>query len=224
MLPAMAVAQAAAERRQRYGILLIALLLTLLAQGMLPAGDVQRVVAASLLGTTLLLALRASHVRARWVRAAAVVSIAVVAMTVVQALTGHVDVLTTSIANALLVALAPPAVVLGVVRSLRRHERIPIEAVMGVLCLYLLFGMFFAFLYGALNRIDEPFFAGAASATASSLQYFSFVTLTTVGYGDLAARSDVGHTLAVLEALIGQIYLVTIVSLIVSNVGRQRRG
>jgi hypothetical protein len=93
---------------------------------------------------------------------------------------------------------------------------------MGVLCLYLLFGMFFAFVYGALNRIDEPFFVQSAVASASTCQYFSFTTLTTVGFGDLTARTPVGHTLAVLEALVGQIYLVTIVSLIVSNVGRER--
>ena len=56
----------------------------------------------------------------------------------------------------------------------------------------------------------------------SQCLYFSFTTLTTVGYGDLTARTDLGHTLAVFEALIGQIYLVTVVSLIVSNLGRAR--
>jgi hypothetical protein len=52
--------------------------------------------------------------------------------------------------------------------------------------------------------------------------YFSFTTLTTVGYGDLTARTNLGHTLSVSEALFGQIYLVTIVSLIVANLGRSR--
>jgi hypothetical protein len=48
--------------------------------------------------------------------------------------------------------------------------------------------------------------------------------LTTVGYGDLAARGDVGRMLAVTEALLGQLYLVTVVALLVSNVGiRPRR-
>jgi hypothetical protein len=49
----------------------------------------------------------------------------------------------------------------------------------------------------------------------------------TVGYGDFVARTDAGHTLAIFEALIGQIYLVTVVSLIVGNLGappRERRG
>ena len=216
----MAETETEAERRQRYGLLLGALLATLLAQGMLPPGDAERIATSVLLGATLVFALRASDVRPRLVRLAALVSMIVVTATVIDAATGDVDLLTSSLANALLVALAPPAVALGVMRSLRRHERIPVEAVLGVLCLYLLFGMFFAAVYGAMNRIDEPFFAGGASATASALQYFSFVTLTTVGYGDLTARTPVGHTMAVIEALLGQIYLVTIVSLIVSNVGR----
>jgi voltage-gated potassium channel Kch len=47
--------------------------------------------------------------------------------------------------------------------------------------------------------------------------YFSFATLTTVGYGDLVAATDLGRSLAVSEALIGQIYLVTVVALIVGN-------
>jgi hypothetical protein len=53
--------------------------------------------------------------------------------------------------------------------------------------------------------------------------YYSFTTLTTVGYGDFTARTNLGHTLSVSEALTGQIYLVTIVSLVVANLGRRRR-
>jgi hypothetical protein len=67
-------------------------------------------------------------------------------------------------------------------------------------------------------------FAGGAMATTSHCLYFSFTTLTTVGYGDLTARSDLGHTIAVTEALVGQIYLVTVVALLVSDVGRRREG
>jgi hypothetical protein len=91
-----------------------------------------------------------------------------------------------------------------------------------VLSLYIMLGLFFAFLYGAIDHLGrEPFFAGGVSATVSLCVYFSFVTLATVGYGDYTAASDLGHTLCVFEALIGQIYLVTVVSLIVSNLGRR---
>ena len=123
--------------------------------------------------------------------------------------------------NAALVALGPPAVAAGVVGELRASRQVRINAVMGVLSLYLLLGMFFAFAYGAIDRLgSEPFFAGGQSATASHCLYFSFATLTTVGFGDFVAAADLGHTLSVLEALLGQIYLVTVVSLIVSNLGR----
>jgi hypothetical protein len=53
--------------------------------------------------------------------------------------------------------------------------------------------------------------------------YFSYVTMSTVGYGDLTARGDLGRMLAVTEALLGQLYLVTIVALLVGNLGRVRR-
>jgi hypothetical protein len=83
--------------------------------------------------------------------------------------------------------------------------------------------MFFAYLFGAIDRLGgAPFFAGGQKASVAECLYYSFTTLTTVGYGDLTARTNLGHTLSVSEALIGQIYLVTIVSLIVANLGRSR--
>jgi hypothetical protein len=210
------------RRIQRFGLLLAALVTTLLVQGVAPPGDVTRIIANALVAATLVLALRAGDVRRAWLRAATVAAATLVVATAIQAAAGGVDQLWTGLADTLLVALAPPAVAVGVVRALRRHQRIPSEAVVGVVCLYLLFGMFFAFLWGVLDRVDAPFFAGGQAASGSDCLYFSFVTLTTVGYGDVTARTPVGHTFAVLEALIGQIYLVTVVSLIVSNVGRGR--
>jgi hypothetical protein len=93
---------------------------------------------------------------------------------------------------------------------------------MAVLSLYMLIGMFFAFVFGAIDRLGgDPFFTEGTQATVSNCLYYSFTTLSTVGYGDLTARTDVGHTLSIFEALMGQIYLVTVVSLIVSNLGRR---
>ena len=121
-----------------------------------------------------------------------------------------------------LVFVAPPAVVVGVVRGLREQGSATVQAVMGVLCIYLLIGMLCAFLYGAIDRLGgDPFFAQDVAATGSRCLYFSFTTLTTVGYGDLTARTNLGHTLAVTEALVGQIYLVTVVALLVSDLGRR---
>ena len=90
-----------------------------------------------------------------------------------------------------------------------------------MLCLYILVGMLFALVYGAIDRLGHGFFVNNAQATPSNCLYFSFTTLTTVGYGDLTAKSNLGHTLSVSEALLGQIYLVTVVSVLVSNLRRR---
>ena len=60
--------------------------------------------------------------------------------------------------------------------------------------------------------------------TLATRLYFSYATLCTVGYGDYTAASDLGHTLAVSEALLGQLYLVTVVALLVSRVRPRRDG
>jgi hypothetical protein len=55
--------------------------------------------------------------------------------------------------------------------------------------------------------------------TTKNFLYFSFVTITTVGYGDLTAGTSLGCSIAIAEALTGQIYLVTVVAAIVGVLG-----
>jgi Ion channel len=212
-----------AEGRRRYGLLLAATLLSLAVQGIAPPSAPQQVVVSALAGATLLLALRAAKLERRLLPLAAGLALVVVTLTIVRVTVGGIDDGASRTMNALLVGLGPPAVAIGIVRELRSSARVRLEAVMGVLSLYMLLGMLFAFVYGAIDRFDGPFFANGASATVSHCLYFSFVTQTTVGYGDFTARTNLGHTLAVFEALLGQIYLVTVVSLIVSNLGRPAR-
>jgi hypothetical protein len=203
---------------QRYGFLLVATLLSLGVQGIVAPSGFQQVVVAALAGASVLLAFRAADLAPRLIALAAAAALAVFVLSVVRALDGGIGDGATRAMNAALIAFGPPAVAVGVVRDLRATGQVRLEAVLGVLSLYMLLGMLFGFVYGALDRLgDDPFFAGGEAATVSGCLYFSFTTLTTVGYGDLVAASDLGHTLAVFEALIGQIYLVTVVSLIVSN-------
>jgi hypothetical protein len=209
---------------RRYGVLLAVTLLLLAIQGIVPAGAVQQISVAALAGASLLLAFRAAQVKSQVFIAAVVLAVTVLVLAVVRATAGGIDEGAARAMNALLLVLGPPAVALGVVRELRSTGHVRVEAVTGVLSLYILIGMFFAFLYGAVDLLGgDPFFASEAEATVSRCLYFSFTTLTTVGYGDLTARSDLGHTLAVFEALIGQIYLVTVVAVIVGNLGRPAR-
>jgi hypothetical protein len=93
-----------------------------------------------------------------------------------------------------------------------------VQAVTGAVCVYVLIGILFVFLYGVLATIGSgDFFAQGTDGTRSLRLYFSFVTLATLGYGDYTAAGELGRTLAIVEALIGQLYLVTVIAVLVSR-------
>jgi hypothetical protein len=111
----------------------------------------------------------------------------------------------------------------AVVRRLAAHPIVSGETLMGALCVYLLLGLLFAASYGLIEAVDGvPFFAQTRSSSWVDRLYFSFATLTTAGYGDLTARGDVGRVIAVAEAVLGQLYLVSVVAVVVGNLGRSR--
>jgi hypothetical protein len=213
------------DHRERFGLLLGAIVLAFAIEGVASPEGWEQVAVSALLGVTLMLSLWTADAKPSVLRPTALVVALVVLLSVWEAANGHVEGRAVRVANALLVILAPPAIVVGVIRSLRARQTVTVEAVFGVLCVYILLGMFFAFVYGAINNLGgEVFFAGGVHGTVANCLYYSFTTLTTVGYGDLTSSSNLGHTLSVSEALIGQIYLVTVVSLIVANLGRGRPG
>jgi voltage-gated potassium channel Kch len=84
--------------------------------------------------------------------------------------------------------------------------------------------LFFTFVYKAISEAtpDRPLFVQTSTATSTDITYFSFVTLTTVGYGDFTAAQNGVKLLAVTEALFGQLYLVSAVALVISQFGRDR--
>jgi hypothetical protein len=214
---------ALATHRERYGLLLGAIIVAFAIQGIAEPGKVEQIVVAVLLGATLLLALWVADAKPRVMWVAVLIVATLILISIIEAASGSVGGGATRITNALLVALAPPAIIVGVLRSLRARQAVTLEAVFGVLCVYILLGMFFASVYGTIDRFGgNPFFAGGQTATVARCLYFSFTSLTTAGYGDFTARTNLGHTLSVSEALLGQIYLVTVVSLIVANLGRSR--
>src|SRR5262245_42919547 len=92
------------------------------------------------------------------------------------------------------------------------------QSVVGAISIYALIGLFFVFVYSAAAALGSgPFFAQGTDGTMSIRLYFSYVTLATVGYGDYTAASDFGRTVAVTEALTGQLYLVTVIAMIVGR-------
>jgi hypothetical protein len=126
----------------------------------------------------------------------------------------------------LLIGLVPPAIVTGLMKLFREEGTVTIETMFGGLCLYLIVGLFFGTAFAAIEEIGGNAFFHQLTAAHSDINdflYFSFTTLTTVGYGDLTAASNFGRSLAITEALIGQIYLVTVVAVIISNMRPGRR-
>jgi hypothetical protein len=118
-----------------------------------------------------------------------------------------------------LLLIVTPTVVL--LRLLLR-PRITLDTLAGALTAYLQIGIFFGALYRLIDLIEpEAFFTGALVPDAQVFQYFSFITLTTVGYGDLTPATPIGQTVAMSEAIFGQVFLVTVVALTVSNLGKE---
>ena len=116
--------------------------------------------------------------------------------------------------SCLLYLIAP----ISIVRHLLRRQKVDAETVMGAIAAYLMAGMFFAFLYHAVGvgQTRPLFFGPAGPGTFSQDLFFSFTTLTTTGYGDLVPSGNPGQTFAVLEMVIGQLFLVTAVAKVVS--------
>ena len=124
----------------------------------------------------------------------------------------------------ILTGLLTLGVVFVIARTIARERDIKAQSVLGAICIYLLIGMVFLFLYGAVAQLGSgPFFAQGTDGTRSLRMYFSYVTIATLGYGDYTPRTNLGHMLAIFEALIGQLYLVTVVALLVARMRVVRR-
>jgi Ion channel len=103
-----------------------------------------------------------------------------------------------------------------------RHRRVTYETVLGALCAYVLIGLLFAFLYLAVDDLRTgSFFAQPGAHAQSEYLYFSFVALTTLGFGDLTPTTGLPQALTVVEALAGNIFLVTLVARLVTLWVRQ---
>src|SRR5580692_9189596 len=108
-----------ATHRERYGLLLGAIIVAFAIQGIAEPGKAEQILVAVLLGATLLLALWTADTQPRVMWPAVAIVAALILTSVVETANGDVAGGATRVANALLVALAPPAIVVGVIRSLR---------------------------------------------------------------------------------------------------------
>jgi hypothetical protein len=183
------------------------------------------VVMTVLVSATLLLALRASGIRRRWIILADWLVGAGVAATIVVAVAGAFTggepaTYASAGPSPLWVSLGLIAPVV-VIRRLIHHHRATAATLLGAVSAYLLIAVAFTFAFLALDRFT-PFF-GTEEPTTTAM-YYSLVTITTLGYGDVTAATDLGRLLSTMEALVGQVYLVTFVAMIVGLLAQSRHS
>ncbi len=123
---------------------------------------------------------------------------------------------------ATVMSLAIPLALIGGLLRLIRTRGVTLQVVAGALTIYVLLGLIFSWLIGIVAHLGkEPFFSDGTDGSVSEHVYFSFTALTTTGFGDLAAGTQSGRALILLEMLSGQLYLVTVIGVVIGSFGRR---
>lgn len=199
--------------------MLLLVLLCLLI--LLPETTAGRSVLTIFTGLVLMAAVWASRVRGRFVLVVNSIVLVTVLVATLALILGD-DSSTTP--NAIVMTVFTLAMPVAILFGLRDERTVNIQTVFGAISLYFMLGMFFAFLITTVGRLETgPYFAQGSDGSLSQRVYFSYVTLATLGYGDLTPATSVGRLLSVLETIIGSLYLVTAVSLVVTRLGHERQ-
>jgi hypothetical protein len=205
--------------RDQFGVVLVLLIVTVFYSISAPNEPWAWLATTVTLAATLTLAMIASGARKRVVAGGIALAASSLLMSTVITLTQEDARRYLSVASLLLTMLATGAII----RRMRVHTEINMLTILAAVCIYVLLGMSFAFIFECIGEFgSRPFFAAHEAGTRSDYTYFSFVTMATVGYGDLTAQGGLGRAFAVTEGLLGQIYLVTAVAALVGNLGRTR--
>lgn len=105
-----------------------------------------------------------------------------------------------------------------ILKHLISRQVVDARTLLGAICVYLMLGMAFAFAYRSISLFQaDPFFGDAGNGDTPQFLFFSFITLTTTGYGNLVPADNPGQTVAVLETIVGQLFLVIAVAKIVNS-------
>jgi Ion channel len=201
-------------RGDRFGLLLLVLVTSYLISAF-TTGVLVNAVQVVLFAWVAALALRSEGVRRR--TAQLVIIVAVVGSTAALALAlTHTAEASVGLANAWTAVILLFSAVLIVRRVLTQPE-VTLQSIYGAISAYMIIGLMFAALYGAMYRFGgDTFFSQGAVGNSKTFQYFSFTTLTTLGYGDYTAGESGGQAVAVMEAMVGQVFLATLVARLVA--------
>ena len=189
-----------------------------------PSADWSRALAIAIEGLALVVTVATSRERETVRRRRAImVGLAMMAVVLLIAV-GLLPRWLMALAAILVTAGIPVALVRGLLRLLR-EVGVTAQSVAGSLAIYLSVGLIFAWVIGFVAQVDgTPYFAQHTSGTQGDKVYFSFTVLTTTGFGDFTPATPAGHALAVIEMLTGQLYLVTVIGLLIGNFAARRRA
>jgi hypothetical protein len=207
----------------RYGLALLLTVVLLVFVVAAPDGRLARSVSVLLAGALLGIIVASSGLSER-ARVGALVAVAVTVLgAILLALLGPERPLASRVVTAVLLGVMPVLVTRGVLQ-LVKTSGVGLRAVLGALTVYLLLGLVSALLYGIVAELERPPLFGAdGRGTTSDYVYFSFTALTTTGFGNLAPATALGRAVTTFEMVIGQLYLVTVVAVLVGSLpGRAR--
>jgi hypothetical protein len=208
----------------RYGAVMWLTLLLVFFQIAAPDSTWSHAVNLALEGAALLVVAATSRARAS-VRRERAIAVGLAAALVVLAVgAGVVGSGVAVVLGVMLGAAIPLTLVNGLLRLIRNHG-VTVQAVAGALTIYLLLGLLFAWMIAvAAHFMDGHYFIQGTNGSQSQRVYYSFTVLTTTGLGDLTAGTSFGRALAVTEMLVGQLYLVTVISVLVSGMSGRSVG
>jgi hypothetical protein len=213
------------EASFRFGVVFLLTLTLAVFAIVAPNASWARAASIGLQWLALLAVVVTSRTRAGVRRPEAVALVALMSFTVVGAANETLSRALLFAVSGLLSALTPLALIGALLRLVRARGVTP-QAVAGALTLYLLLGLAFAWTVGFVGAVQSgPYFVQTAKASTSEVVYYSFTVMTTTGFGDLTAATRLGRALAVVEMLLGQLYLVTVIGVLVGNfAGRARQS
>lgn len=127
-----------------------------------------------------------------------------------------------------LLALFYKLLIIAFAGQLIRSKRIDVQVIFGTLCLYLIIGLFWGALYSLLYQLSPGSFSGTLleaekDSLLTTFNYFSMVTLTTLGYGDITPQTHAAGALCQIEAITGQFYIAVVVAWLVGNFIAERQ-
>ena len=205
-----------------YGLLLALLLVDYVLLSLVDSGGWSDLIVGVPVSLTLLLAMHTSRAHIHAIRLARVAAAVVLVTGLASAISNQSRF---SGVVSMLFCLSLIVSVYVILRRVLGHERVGIETILGALCVYIIIGLMFTYLFIGIARVSStPFLAQPPpNHQPADFLYLSFVTLTTVGFGDLTPFSKLARSVVVLEALIGQVFLVTLVARLVALFGTEQR-